>query len=260
MYDANKICLCDLRDTIWNGYQVRLFMYELLGTSQFYWYSPWQAISTGNQTTITIPYNVLDALPNSDYDLYLEASNNGGTSYHRPFLSKGTLHLTADSGVTISGWGYSMTVYTVGAANSAGYYQTGPTTHYLTVTDTFMGFSGFSLTNHSGRTITSNDVRMHIEWTGTNGVRYYARCRVQKDAQMGGWSVANGATLAISTVVLNSDYPKIGVQPYGAVSFYLEVAVLRSGTTDYVYSRITDVVTLNILRMNGEGGLPVPTT
>ncbi len=260
MSDGLKICLSDLKDTIFSGYKVRLFVYDLIGSEAYHWYSSWVNIASG-QTSFTIPWNTLaNTLPVSEYNLILQASNDNGNSIIEPFVSNGILNITADSGISVSGWGYNMTVYKSGGANSASYYRAGVYTHYMDISGNYFGIQGLPVTNASGRTISNSDIYLYISWW-ENGTHYYTRCRTNNGASAPAWSLANGSTESYSPCVLDSDFPRLGngsdaAYTYTAVSMYLEARTPISGGR-YVYSRISDVLTLNLRRTNGDDGIPI---
>ena len=119
------------------------------------------------------------------------------------------VNVTAETGLTVNGWGYNTTKLKTNTQSwqAARQYHTGVITDYLKLSDSDLQIDGVTVVNHSGKTFTQEDLKLCTQWTDSDGKarQYYSYIY---DGNATSWSVEDGSATSFVYKIDNTQLPK----------------------------------------------------
>lgn len=254
--DPNKITIYDLKDTMFSGCRLKLKCLSRAGTS-LYEYTEVKDIAPN--MSFTIPISAIKALGIGEFSAVLSILPTGYSEGIKVLTNDLCIvNVTAETGLTVNGWGYNTTKMKTATQNwqAARQYHTGVITDYLRLSNSDLQIDGVTVVNKSGKTFTQEDLKICTQWTDSNRkVRQYYSYIYNGNSSS--WSVSNNSATSFVYKIPNSQLPKYTdtTTGYIHVKMFLVFRVNIGGV--YSNIRISDVLDLNIARNNGVSGDPI---
>lgn len=226
--DPNMITLKDFADTLLSGCKVRINVEPYDGQTTYSYQTTYEDISASTLKW-TIPREALVKLNVGRSTVNAQIVKSNGVVLN-PLIKENTfLTVTADTGVNVTNWSYSMNVGTqIGSMHPASDYQPGVSKYTLDASNgKNIYFSLGAIQNNSGKTISSADVFVQMSYRDANGVDVQKRINLYKGSSLGTWSIVNGSVGADYFGIRHENLPSL---PNGtAVMYAIQVNITFDG-------------------------------
>ena len=149
----------------------------MLFRSSLYTYSEVKDIA--QNMSFTIPISAVKSFGIGEFSAVLRILPSGYTTGIKVLTyDLCIVNVTAETGLTVNGWGYNTTKLKTNTQSwqAARQYHTGVITDYLKLSDSDLQIDGVTVVNHSGKTFTQEDLKLCTQWTDSDGKarQYYS--------------------------------------------------------------------------------------
>ena len=238
--DPEMITVKDFSETLLKGCKIRIKLIPYDGQSTYDYETEYEDINASELKWV-IPRSALIGLNVGRSTVNAEITRPDGSRFPNILVKDNTfITITAETGVSVTDWGYSMNVGTsTQNMHPASDYQPGVSKYILDVSNgenIYFSFGG--LKNNSGQTITSANVFVQMSYIDADGNNVQKRINLYKGSSLDTFSIPTGSTGADYFGLRHENLPSL---PNGtAVMYSVQVNMTFDGING-TYS-ITDTV------------------
>lgn len=241
--DASMITVRDFVNTLFKDCKMQIRCTSYDNTVEYTYQSGYIDVTASSPLQWNLSTTVLENFNIGRVSIVVIVERPDGRHFMPLVKNQAILTITADSGVVLPNYGYSMKIgTTVASADYAYYYRMGSGNRVMDLSNGKNFFLLFQLVvNNSGQTIGSDSLFVQFSWRDNNNAERRTRASIRKGSTLTSWSVPSGNTVNYEFGCSAAEIPVI--DSTGAernVRVVVQVALSQNGRTRYY--NVTDTL------------------